>query len=259
MSGLTVEYETIERVAVLSMNRPDKFNCISTRLLAGLARGLEEAEADDNVRVVLVRANGPHFCTGADLDEVRSHSRTESALHEFIGEGHAVMRRLEQSDLPVIAAVRGYCLAGGLELMMCADVVIAADDARMGCQHVRYGLVPGWGGTQRLPRLVGLRRALDLMYSGRWLEAREAFDWGLVNRVVKSAELETEALTYARELSNRNPEGIAAMKRLAREGLERSLNEALAQEQQVAVPALRSDNVAEGLRAFRERREPVFK
>ncbi len=259
MSGLPVEYETTERVTVLSMNRPDKFNCISNSLLAGLAQGLEKAEADDNVRAILLRANGPHFCTGADLDEVRSHSRTESALHEFIGEGHAVMRRLEQSDLPVIAAVRGYCLAGGLELAMCADVVIAADDARLGCQHVRYGLVPGWGGTQRLPRLVGLRRALDLMYSGRWLEAREAFDWGLVNRVVDTSELESEALAYASELSNRNPEGIAAMKRLAREGLERPLDDALVREQKVAVPALRSDNVAEGLRAFRERREPKFK
>ena len=259
MSGPTVEYKSIERVAVLSMNRPDKFNCISTSLLADLAQGLEEAEADDNIRAVLLRANGPHFCTGADLDEVRSHSRTESALHEFIGDGHAVMRRLEQSDLPVVAAIRGYCLAGGLELAMCADVVIAADDVRLGCQHVRYGLVPGWGGTQRLPRLVGLRRALDLMYSGRWLEAGEAFDWGLVNRVVDTAELETRALAYASELSSRNPEGITAMKRLARQGLERPLDEALAREQQVAVPALLSENVAEGLRAFRERREPIFK
>jgi enoyl-CoA hydratase len=165
---------------------------------------------------------------------------------------------MENSPLPVIAAVQGYCLAGGMELMMSADIVFAAADARIGCQHAQYGLVPGWGGSQRLPRLVGLRRAMELMFSARWLDAVTAADWGLVNTVVDAPELLDAANAFAQKLSTRNPEGIGAMKRLAREGAPLPIQAALELEQSIAVPALLSDNVAEGLRAFRDRRDPQF-
>jgi enoyl-CoA hydratase/carnithine racemase len=254
-----VAYEKKGRVGVLVLNRPDKFNCISMAVLEGLDQGITSAEQDGSIRALVLLASGEHFCTGADLEEVRAHSRTEDSLDSFIGFGHQVMQRLELSALPVIAGVNGYCLAGGMELMMSADIVIAARDSRIGCQHSKYGLVPGWGGTQRLPRLVGLRRALDLMYSARWLTADEAQHWGLVNHVVAPVELESSVMQYAMELADRNPEGLAAMKRLAREGASLELADALRLEQAAAVPALRSENVAEGLRAFRDRREPVFK
>lgn len=254
-----VKYEKRDRVGALLLNRPDKFNCISMEVLEALDRGITAAEKDAEIRVMVILASGRHFCTGADLEDVRTHSRSKESLDTFIGYGHQVMQRLEMSSLPVIAGVNGYCLAGGMELMMCADIVLAAGDSRIGCQHAKYGLIPGWGGTQRLPRLVGLRRALDLMYSARWLAADEAVDWGLVNHIVAQAELESSTLQYAADLTSRNPEGLAAMKRLAREGASLELAAALKLEQATAVPALLGENVAEGLRAFRERREPEFK
>ena len=254
-----VVYEAHERVAVAKLNRPDKFNCISSGLLSALGDCLDQAEQDANVRCLLLCAQGAHFCTGADLDEVRAASASDDSLAAYMNQGHEVMLRLEASDIPVIAAVNGYCLAGGLELAMCADVVFLASDARMGCQHAQYGLVPGWGGTQRLPRLVGMRRALDLMFSARWLEPDEALSWGLANRVVDADTLLDDALQYAQTISRGNPAGLAAMKRLARHGVELSLEESLSLEQRLAVPVLRSDNVAEGLAAFRERRKPEFR
>ncbi|MBV1878443.1 MAG: enoyl-CoA hydratase/isomerase family protein [Pseudomonadales bacterium] len=254
-----VTYSVENQLALLTLNRPDKFNCLSTALIAGIERGLDKAEQDSSVRVVVISAAGKHFCTGADLEEVSGHRQDEVELNNFIGYGHDVMQKLEASRLPVVLALNGLCLAGGMELMMCADVVFAADDAKMGCQHAQYGLVPGWGGTQRLPRLVGLRRAMDLMYSARWLTAPEALDWGLVNYVVESGSLQGTVLEYAQTLSKRNPEGLAAMKQLARQGATLTVSDSLKFEQDIAVPALLSENVSEGLKAFEERREPVFK
>lgn len=248
-----------ESIAELKLNRPDKFNCINQGLLQCLLDGIEQAETMSGVRVVVITSNGPHFCTGADLDEVREHSRSRESLDEFIAFGHHVMQRMESSPLPIIAAVHGYCLAGGMELMMTADIVFAAADARIGCQHAQYGLVPGWGGTQRLPRLVGLRRAMELMFSARWLDADTAKEWGLVNAAVEPDVLLRETLAFAQSLSMKNPKGISAMKHLAREGEPMPLTAALELEQSVAVPALMSENVAEGLTAFRERRQPKFK
>lgn len=246
-------------MAVLTLNRPERFNSISLELMESLLGALDTAESDADVRTLVLAATGKHFCTGADLDEVMQQRASRERLAEFIGRGHEVLSRIEASPLPVLAAINGYCLAGGLELMMAADVVLAAADARIGCQHARYGLVPGWGGTQRLPRLVGLRRALDLMYSARWLDAAEAMQWGLVNRVVAREELRGAVLDEAATLSIRNPEGLATMKKLARRGLELPLTEGLSLERNEAVRVLRSDNVSEGLQAFRERREPHFR
>jgi enoyl-CoA hydratase/carnithine racemase len=207
---------------------------------------------------VLVRAAGDHFCTGADLDEVTGLLDDADALAGFIARGHAAFDRLEASPLPVVAAVHGLCLAGGLELMMACDVAFAARSARLGDQHSRFGLIPGWGGSQRLPRLIGRRRALDLMLSARWIGAEEARAWGLVNHVTDDADLAAAALAYARDLAAKSPAGLATMKDLTHRGLERSLAEGLALERDAAPKALQSPDVAEGLAAFREKREPKF-
>lgn len=245
-------------ITQLTLNRPDKFNCLSQAMLKGLLDGITQAEMTPGVRVVVISSKGSHFCTGADLDEVQGHRESRERLNEFIAFGHHVMQRMENSPLPVITAVQGYCLAGGMELMMTADIVFSAADARIGCQHAKYGLVPGWGGSQRLPRLVGMRRAMELMFSARWLDAETAADWGLVNVVVDASKLLDEVGAFAQQLSTRNPESIGAMKRLVREGASLAIPAALELEQSIAVPALMSDKVAEGLRAFQDRREPQF-
>ncbi len=247
------------QVGVITLNRPEKFNCISRGLADGLCAAVRSLEVNPACRVVLLKANGKHFCTGADLDEVLEARTSRASLESFLSAGHEALMALERSRLPVVAAVHGLCLAGGLELSMACDVVFAASSARFGDQHSRYGLIPGWGGTQRLPRLVGLRRALHLMYSAEWLDAVAAREWGLVNLVVDDdAALADRAMAYAQALATRNPESVAAMKSLARSGLDEALSDGLAHEASCVVDVLRSENVSEGLTAFHARREPRF-
>ena len=245
-------------VGVLTLNRPDKFNCISTELLDGLLAGMDRFEADSAVRAVLVNASGRQFCTGADLDEVLERRKSAETLTPFIGAIHEATRRFEDSPLPVVVAVQGLALAGGMELVVACDTVFAAESARIGCQHARYGLPPGGGGTQRLARIVGLRRALDLMFTAHWLDAAEAERWGLFNYVVPDGELDARARAYCADLAAKSRHGLAFMKSMTRRGLEGPLDVGLALERGAVVAALQHSDVAEGLDAFQNRREPVF-
>lgn len=246
-------------VGIIELARPDKFNCLSLEVYQGLGAALDRFEAPgSDVRALLVRAQGPHFCTGADLQQVKGFRHNAQELAGFMAAGHRVLRRLEASALPVVAACQGLSLAGGLELMLACDVVFAARDARFGDQHAQFGLIPGWGGSQRLPRLIGLRRALDLFYSARWLSADDARAIGLVNHVCAPERLLDEAMAYCQQLATRSRGGLALMKRLARQGLEGTLDQGLALEEELAVPALLTDDVTEGLAAFEARRKPVF-
>ena len=246
-------------VGIVELARPDKFNCLSFAVHAAIAQAFDGFEAPGSgVRAVLIRAQGRHFCTGADLEEVRALREQPAELARFISLGHAVLRRFEASPLPVVAACQGLCLAGGLELMLACDVVFAARDARFGDQHAQFGLVPGWGGSQRLPRLVGVRRALDLFFSARWVDAETALQWGLVNHVADADRLDAEALAYCHAVCGRSRGGLATMKRLARQGLEGSLDTGLTVEERQAPDALRVADVGEGLSAFVERRPPRF-
>jgi len=245
-------------VGLLLLNRPDKFNALSSEVVAAFNQHLDACAKNRDVRALVIAANGKNFCTGADLDEVLGARNDRKQLEAFIGNGHKLLRRFEALDLPVIAAVNGLALAGGMELMMAADVAFADPAAKIACQHARYGLVPGWGGTQRLPRRVGLNRALELMYSGRWLEAAEAKEWGLVNHISAAGQVRDAAMAFAADLATKSRTGLAAMKRLARQGLETSLDAGLILEQTDIIDALLGKDVDEGLAAFQQRRKPNF-
>ena len=246
-----------DSVGLIELNRADKFNCLSSGVHDLIEAALDQFEAEESVRSILVSGTGKHFCTGADLQEVQQF-RQEQKFDQFIAHGHQVLRRLESSRLPVVAVVQGLCLAGGLELMLACDLVFAGESARFGDQHAQYGLVPGWGGSQRLPRIVGQRRALDLMFSGRWLDANTALDWGLVNYVLPDGELHEQAFEYCLGLGRRSRGGLMTMKRLVNDGLEGSLQRGLDLEIHVAAEAMASADVNEGLAAFAEKREPQF-
>lgn len=250
--------EIRDGVGLLLLNRPDKFNCLSSEVVGAFNTHLDACARNRDVRALVIAAEGKNFCTGADLDEVLGARAERAKLERFIGGGHALLRRFEALDLPVIAAVHGLALAGGMELLMASDVAFADPAARIGCQHARYGLVPGWGGTQRLPRRVGLNRALELMYSGRWLDAAEARDWGLVNHLSEAGKVREAALAFAADLAKKSRSGLAAMKRLARQGLEGSLDAGLALEERDIIDALLGKDVDEGLAAFQQRRPPNF-
>ncbi len=246
-------------VGIIELARPEKFNCLSMAAWEAIGSALNRYEqAESQVRVVLIQAQGKHFCTGADLDEVQGKLGDRDELAEFLASGHRVLRSMEASPLPIVAACQGLCLAGGLELMLGADFVFAARDARFGDQHAQFGLVPGWGGSQRLTRLIGLRRAMDLYLSARWIDAETAVNWGLVSEVIAPEALHAHALSWCAKAAQRSYTGLAAMKRLARQGLDQTLNEALSLEVDVAVEALLGDDVGEGLAAFQERRTPQF-
>ena len=247
-------------VGIIELARPEKFNCLSSAALAAIEAAFDRfEEPGSGVRAVLIRAQGKHFCTGADLTEVLELRTDAARLRRFIGTAHRVLKRLEASDLPVVAACQGLALAGGLELMLACDVVLAARDARFGDQHAQFGLLPGFGGSQRLPRIVGLRRGMDMFFSARWLDAETALQWGLVNQMVEPEALHAAALDYCNTLATRSRVGLATMKRFARQGMEGSLAAGLTLEEELVSVALLDADVSEGLAAFQARRTPQFK
>ena len=250
---------TVGPVGVIELNRPEKFNCLSVGIKEGLPKALKRLEAaGSGIRVILLRAAGKHFCTGADLDDIKALRGNRANFVDMV-RGARVLQLFEASELPVVAAVQGMCLAGGLELMLPCDVTFAARDARFGDQHAQFGLVPGWGGSQRLPRVIGLRRALDLFFSARWVDAETALQFGLVNYVVDAERLQQAALEYCQSLAERSRPGLAAMKRLGRRGLDMEWNEAMHFEEEEVIDVLLGEDVSEGLDAFVARRKPVFK
>lgn len=244
--------------ALFELARPAKYNCLSQALWSALAAATAQAAADPAVRTILLAAEGEHFCTGADLDEFAAVRNDPAARAAFIAAGHAGCRALEESPLPVVVAAQGLCLAGGLELLLAGDVAFAADTARFGDQHARYGLFPGWGATQRLPRVIGERRALDFMLSARWVDAPTAATWGLINHVVPAAELRAQALAYCDALGQLSRPGLAAMKRAVRAAAVLDPAAGLVLEAEFAAALYGTDDVTEGLAAFTARRPPRF-
>lgn len=253
-----IRSEVRDGVGIITLNRPQQFNSLSLAMHRELINALTALEQNGAVRCLMIQAEGKHFCTGADLREVTSLRGSAEQLEGFLAAGLETFRRMEQSRLPVVVAVQGLALAGGLELVLACDVAFAGESARLGDQHAQFGLVPGWGGSQRLPRLIGRRRALELMLSARWLDAAEALAFGLINRVVADVELHADTLAYCRDLAARSKPGLGLMKQLVDRGLDLPLDEALALELALAAPALQSDDVSEGLAAFTEKRSPRF-
>ncbi|MFA5630630.1 MAG: enoyl-CoA hydratase/isomerase family protein [Porticoccaceae bacterium] len=258
MESFPVNILRVDRVGIIELARPEKFNCLSRQVFKIIGEALHDFESDRNIRAVLIQSQGKHFCTGADLEQINGFGGNgeEAGINSALG--HTVLSNFEKSHLPIVAAVQGLCLAGGLELILACDVVIAGKTARLGDQHANYGLIPGWGGTQRLPRIIGLRRAFDLFYSSRWIDAETAERWGLVNQIIADDQLHKEAMAYCKTLSNRNPKGIALMKRLARQGLDSTLADGLEMEVKAIPDLVASPEIQEGLAAFMERREPQF-
>lgn len=256
--GQEVSVQIEGAVGILELNRPDKFNCISMALVKSLNEGMDTLESNADVRAIVVRGAGKVFCTGADLTEILETRKSESDMHKLLDDLLRGLRRLETSPLPVIAAVHGLALAGGLEIVMSCDIVFAARSAKIGDQHAQYGLVPGGGNSQRLSRALGRRRALDLMFTARWLTADEALDWGLVNYVVDDEQLFDAAIEYANKLASHSSSGLAMIKRMTDEGLDMSLPDGLVHEIKLAAEGLRSPDSDEGLQAFQERRKPAF-
>jgi enoyl-CoA hydratase/carnithine racemase len=254
----TITYATAGGVARITLNRPDRLNAISPELLRDLDRACAAVEGDPGARVVTLTAAGRAFCAGADLRAVRELSPDPERWGAFMGLWHRVFDRIEALPVPVIAGVHGLVLAGGLELVLVADLVVADEGARLGDLHAKFGLVAGGGGSQRLPRLIGARRAKELMLLGGWLSASEALAWGLVNRVAPAGGLAAAVEEMAAALAAGSGSANRTVKALVARAFDTELPEGLALERRLVAEHMRSTDAAEGLRAFAEKRKPRF-
>jgi enoyl-CoA hydratase len=254
----TITYTSGGGIARITLARPDRLNAINPELLQDLDRACDAAEGDPTVRVVTLTAAGRAFCAGADLQTVRALAPDAARWDAFMGRWHRVFDRIEALPVPVIVGVHGLALAGGLELVLLADLVVADEAARLGDQHANFGLVAGGGGSQRLPRLIGARRAKELMLLGGWLTAAEALAWGLVNRVVPAGTVAGAVEEMAAALAAGSPAANRAVKTLVARAVDAELAEGLELERRLVAEHMRGADAAEGLRAFAEKRRPVF-
>jgi enoyl-CoA hydratase len=253
-----VIYEMGGGVARVILNRPSQMNAVSPELLEDLDRVCETVERDRRVKVVTLTGAGRAFCAGADLKVVQELSPDPERWRGFMDLWHRVYNRIEALPQPVIAGVNGLALAGGLELVLVCDLAVADEGAKIGDQHANFGLVAGGGGSQRLPRVIGLRRAKELMLLGGWLGAREALEWGLVNRVAPAGEFSKTLDEVAGALAALSSSASRTVKTLANRALDIDLGAGLALEKALVADHMRSADAREGLRAFVEKRKPQF-
>lgn len=259
MQDAAVLTEVRDEAIWVTLNRPAAMNSISPGVIQGVMQALDEAQARDDVRAVVLTGAGRAFCAGADLKFVRGEQESgNDSSSRFLDDLLVLLNRLEAFPQPVIAAVNGMALAGGLELVLCCDLVIAARSARFGDAHANYGLLPGGGGSVRLPRKIGPTRAKYLMYTGEFAPAEDMAAAGLVNQVVDDAELGDAVAAVVRRIAAKSPIGLARMKALVNDGLEQPVEVALRQELLMTALHKHSHDIREGLAAFQEKREPRF-
>jgi len=244
-------------VEILVLKHPP-VNALSTGVLAQLDARVSELAADSKARAVVLTGDGQYFSAGADLKEMATLDL--STAPEVVRKGHALFARLAGLRPPVIAAINGLALGGGLELALACDLRIAGESAKLGAPEVNYGLMPAYGGTQRLPRLVGPAKARELIFTGGMISAAEALKIGLVNKTVPAGQELRAARDWAHTIGQRAPKAVQAAKRAMAEGLQRPLAEGIELETKLfESDVLSSSDLAEGIIAFAERRPPKFK
>ena len=251
-----IRYEVEGHVAILTIDRPDALNALSSEVLFELGMALELAESDSEVRALIVTGSGKAFVAGADIKALRDLSDGFAGREAALA-GQDVMNTLAAMPFPTIAAINGYALGGGLELALAADLRVAAPQAKLGLPEVGLGLIPGYGGTQRLPRLIGQGRALDLILTGRHVAAEEALQLGLVNRVADDPVAAAKEL--AGSILKNAPIALGLAKEAVVRGLDVTLNQGLEIEADLFGLAANTDDAREGTSAFLEKRAAEFK
>lgn len=245
--------------AWLRINRPESMNSLNVDVVSGLQAGLDDAQDDDAVRCIVLTGTGRAFCAGADLKFVRNAGEGPGdGPSQFLEQVGALLNRIESFPKPVIAAVNGLALAGGLETVLCCDLVIAAESARLGDAHANYGLLPGGGASVRLPRKIGPTRAKYLIFTGDFVRASELLESGLINQVVPDEELDATVSALVDKLAARSPLGLSRMKQLVNDGLEQPIGTGLRLELMASALHQHSHDMNEGLSAFQEKRPPAF-
>jgi enoyl-CoA hydratase/carnithine racemase len=253
-----VLYKVHDGIATVTLNRPEVMHALNRDLVQALAQCMETIRFDPGIRVTVVTGAGAKaFCAGADLKE--RAVLTPEQVAAFLLSLRRLLNAIAQLPVPVIAAINGVALGGGLELALAADIRLAAESAVMGLTETRLAIIPGGGGTQRLPRLIGRGKAKELIFTGRRIQAVEALSVGLVNHVFPGDRLPDETLKMASEIAQAGPTAVRQAKFAIDAGLESDLQTGLSIETQAYQACMPTEDRLEGLAAFREKRKPVYK
>ncbi|MGC2688649.1 MAG: enoyl-CoA hydratase [Pseudolabrys sp.] len=255
MTYQNIVVEAKGRVGIIRLNRPQALNALNKALIDELTKVVDAFDADDKIGCMLITGNEKAFAAGADIKEMADKQFIEAYLGDFVSNWNAVAKARK----PVVAAVAGFALGGGCELAMQSDIVIAADTAKFGQPEIKLGVIPGIGGTQRLAHAVGKAKAMDLILTGRMMDATEAERSGLVARVVPAANLMDEAMKVAETIANMSLPSVLAGKEAINRAFESGLSEGMAFERRIFHSLFATEDQKEGMKAFVEKRAPKWK
>jgi len=255
MTYQNILVETQGRVGVIRLNRPQALNALNKALITELTQAIESFDADEKIGCMLITGSDKAFAAGADIKEMSDKAFIDAYLGDFVSNWNAAARARK----PIVAAVAGFALGGGCELAMQCDIIIAADTAKFGQPEIKLGVIPGIGGTQRLARAVGKAKAMDLILTGRMMDATEAEISGLVARVVSPANLMNEAMKVAETIANMSLPSVLAGKEAVNRASESGLSEGIIFERRIFHSLFATEDQKEGMRAFIEKRPPKWK
>lgn len=257
MAYKNIIVEKKDGIETITINRPNVLNALNIETIGELSKAVDELEEDKKMKVAVLTGKGKAFIAGADIKQMKDMSPLEAK--EFAEIGHSLLMKIENSRLPFIAAVNGYALGGGCEVMMACDIVIASASAKIGQPEVNLGIHPGFGGTQRLPRLVGKAKAKELLLTGDTIGAEEALRIGLVNKVVDNDKLAEETEKLAQKIAAKSSVQTDFIKSLVNKGTDIDLPSACSLEISYFSSSFSTEDQKEGMTAFLEKRKPIFK
>jgi enoyl-CoA hydratase len=253
----TIRYEKQGNLAIAAINRPEALNALNGTVLQELSQVVAEVENDAEVRAFILTGEGRAFVAGADIGE--QNALDVASARKFSQFGSSIFRRIEKLEIPTIAAVNGFCLGGGCELAMSFDIILASEKAKFGQPEVGLGITPGFSGTQRLPRRVGVAKAKELLFSGRMITAAEAEKIGLVNAVYPAEELMNATMEMAKSFTKNAPVAIKYVKASVDRGMQMDIDGGIALENELYAMCFATEDCKEGLTAFLEKRPAEFK
>jgi enoyl-CoA hydratase len=257
MNYTNIIVEKKNNIGTIIINRPQVLNALDKTVLKELLAAVDDLEADTSIKIALITGKDKAFVAGADIKQMKDMNTLEGK--EFGKLGHTLMHHIEGSRIPYIAVVNGFALGGGCELMMACDIILAAANAKIGQPEINLGIHPGFGGTQRLPRLVGTIKAKELLFTGDAIDAAEALRIGLVNKVVEPEKLMEEAEKLATKLASKSSVQLRFIKELVNNGTQMDLSSACAMEIAYFSACFSTEDQKEGMSAFLDKRKPIFK
>jgi enoyl-CoA hydratase len=256
---MAIKLTRVEEFALIRLNRPKALNALSFALVRDLARAFDEAAASDARALIITGAGAKAFCAGADIAELGGRTLMEQKRGAELGQ--ATFAMLDRLQIPSLAIINGYAFGGGLELALACTFRLVTPNAKLGTPEIKLGLLPGYGGTQRLPRIVGEARALEMVLTGKSVDAQLALAWGLASRIVEGDEKSVlkQGMAFAREFSNYSLPVLSLAREAVRRALDTPLHEGLKIEADLSTLAFNTEDAAEGTAAFLEKRKPKFK